>query len=99
MHMIVKLLIPRNQERSADFAENVDEPASHPRHLRNPRLLCIFAFAIFCLLRSNSAGAQEAAAKPDLFARENLVAWCIVPFDSKKRGPEERAAMLKKLGF
>jgi sugar phosphate isomerase/epimerase len=34
-----------------------------------------------------------------LFAKKNLVAWCIVPFDSKKRGPEERAAMLEKLGF
>ena len=34
-----------------------------------------------------------------LFARDNLVAWCIVPFDAKKRGPEERAAMLEKLGF
>ncbi|QEH37147.1 Auracyanin-B precursor [Aquisphaera giovannonii] len=39
-----------------------------------------------------SAGAQ-------LFARDNLIAWCIVPFDSKKRSPEERAAMLQKLGF
>lgn len=34
-----------------------------------------------------------------LFARSNLVAWCIVPFDSKKRGPEERAAMLERLGL
>ena len=34
-----------------------------------------------------------------LFARTNLMAWCIVPFDTKKRGPEERAAMLQKLGF
>ncbi len=34
-----------------------------------------------------------------LFARTNLCAWCIVPFDAKKRGPEERAAMLEKLGF
>jgi putative heme-binding domain-containing protein len=34
-----------------------------------------------------------------LFARENLVAWCIVPFDAKKRGPEARVAMLKRLGF
>jgi sugar phosphate isomerase/epimerase len=39
------------------------------------------------------------AAEPDLFARKNLVAWCIVPFDAKKRGPEERAAMLERLGF
>jgi sugar phosphate isomerase/epimerase len=34
-----------------------------------------------------------------LFAQSNLVAWCIVPFDAKKRGPEERAQMLEKLGF
>ena len=34
-----------------------------------------------------------------VFRRENLVAWCIVPFDAKKRGPEERAAMLARLGF
>lgn len=35
----------------------------------------------------------------DLFDRENLVAWCIVPFDAKKRGPAERAAMMEKLGI
>lgn len=34
-----------------------------------------------------------------LFAKTNLVAWCIVPFDAKKRGPEERAAMLEQLGL
>jgi sugar phosphate isomerase/epimerase/mono/diheme cytochrome c family protein len=45
------------------------------------------------------AFAQERSPQERLFARENLVAWCIVPFDAKKRGPEERAAMLKKLGF
>ncbi len=36
---------------------------------------------------------------PSLFDRSNLVAWCIVPFDAKKRGPEERAAMMEKLGI
>jgi len=35
----------------------------------------------------------------NLFARSNLMAWCIVPFDAKKRGPEERAAMMRRLGF
>ena len=30
---------------------------------------------------------------------ENLFAWCIVPYDSKNRTPEERIAMLKELGF
>ena len=47
------------------------------------------------------AGEQAPAASgaDRLFARDNLIAWCIVPFDSKKRGPEERAAMLERLGF
>lgn len=39
------------------------------------------------------------SAEYQLFARTNLMAWCIVPFDAKKRGPEERAAMMEKLGF
>lgn len=34
-----------------------------------------------------------------VFARDNLVAWCIVPFDAKKRGPKERAEMLKRLAI
>jgi len=36
---------------------------------------------------------------PRLFAQENLVAWCIVPFDSQKRNPEQRAQMLDALGI
>jgi sugar phosphate isomerase/epimerase len=39
------------------------------------------------------------ACAADLFARENLVAWCIVPFDAQKRGPEQRAEMLLRLGI
>jgi hypothetical protein len=35
----------------------------------------------------------------DLFAPGNLIAWCIVPFDAKRRGPEERAQMLERLGL
>jgi len=35
----------------------------------------------------------------DVFRRDNLVAWCIVPFDAKKRTPAERVEMLEKLGF
>lgn len=34
-----------------------------------------------------------------VFAKDNLVAWCVVPFDAKKRGPQERAQMLKRLGI
>jgi sugar phosphate isomerase/epimerase len=36
---------------------------------------------------------------PGIFDRQNLTAWCVVPFDAKKRGPEERAEMLQRLGF
>ncbi len=32
-------------------------------------------------------------------AMDDLIAWCIVPFDSRKRSPEERIAMLERLGF
>ena len=39
------------------------------------------------------------AADYQLFARSNLVAWCIVPFDAKKRTPPERAEMVKRLGI
>ena len=33
------------------------------------------------------------------FLTKNLVAWCIVPFDAKNRGPAERAVMVRDLGF
>ena len=46
---------------------------------------------LFLCLSSSLLGA-------DLFDKPNLAAWCIVPFDAKKRGPEERAAMLDKMG-
>jgi sugar phosphate isomerase/epimerase len=36
---------------------------------------------------------------PENLKVENLAAWCIVPFDAKKRGPEERAKMLVELGI
>ena len=35
----------------------------------------------------------------NIYAKDNLVAWCIVPFDAKQRGPAERAEMLSKLGI
>ncbi len=64
----------------------------------------LVTFAIYGLLASSpplvvGAHAAESGAGAGLFARSNLVAWCIVPFDAKKRGPEERAAMMERLGF
>src|SRR6187549_1532533 len=63
------------------------------------RLFAGFGLAAAC---SALAAPDSSPSKPagyDLFARNNLVAWCIVPFDSKKRGPEERAQMLERLGI
>ena len=52
-----------------------------------PILLCLFPF---------SGRAQET---PGNLKTENLAAWCIVPFDAEKRGPEARAKMLVELGI
>jgi sugar phosphate isomerase/epimerase len=60
--------------------------------------LCLASIGAGLCLLSQHAFAQLALAE-DLFAKENLVAWCIVPFDGKKRGPAERAAMLEELGI
>jgi sugar phosphate isomerase/epimerase len=62
------------------------------------------ALALACALPAACAreapDAKNAASNPAaLFALKNLTAWCVVPFDAKKRGPEERAAMLQRLGF
>ena len=62
-----------------------------------------WSFAIVCsILVSTAMLAPVRGQSPPptgLFARDNLIAWCIVPFDAKQRGPAERAAMLKRLGF
>jgi hypothetical protein len=60
----------------------------------------LLAFHQFGFLRPGAQAAETSSgAGYQLFARSNLVAWCIVPFDAKKRGPEERAAMLDKMGL
>lgn len=41
----------------------------------------------------------EAQGPLHAFDRENLVAWCIVPFDKNQRNPQERAEMLQRLGL
>ena len=58
-------------------------------------LRSIFALLLVVIAAGSLTSNAEAADKTDVLRRENLVAWCIVPFDAKKRGPAERAAMLK----
>lgn len=61
------------------------------------RCLTFLACAFCC----EFSAAQDTGNQPSptgILHRENLVAWCIVPFDASKRGPAERAQMLKDLG-
>ncbi len=90
------------------LARNGAPPAFRARN-RASAWLSIFNLVLFLNIPATVALAQpsQAAAgqgvrviaREKLYSRENLIAWCIVPFDSKKRTPEERAAMLQRLGF
>lgn len=62
-------------------------------------LLWLFALVSAEVSAQPSRPGSEPAKKPGLFARDNLVAWCIVPFDSQNRGPAARAEMVKRLGL
>lgn len=53
---------------------------------------------VLLVLFSCGSGKEELN-NNNLFAKGNLVAWCVVPFDSVKRTPAERARMLRELGF
>jgi putative heme-binding domain-containing protein len=64
-----------------------------------PLRVSLLAAVAACAVFGSPLSAAAAGKCSELFSRDNLVAWCIVPFDSGKRSPEERAAMLKRLGF
>lgn len=50
----------------------------------------------FLIVSACSVGQLSAA---DIFEKQNLAAWCIVPFDKAKRSPEARAEMVAKMGI
>jgi sugar phosphate isomerase/epimerase len=55
---------------------------------------------ILTLLAMAIAGCRSAGSNEQLlFEKENLLAWCIVPFDADMRSPQERAEMLDDLGI
>lgn len=57
------------------------------------QLLVITVFLMVSLTLSCQEGV------PHILQKDNLTAWCIVPFDSLERTPAERIAMLKDLGL
>src|ERR1700733_14079522 len=85
-------------QRSARLLRRFPVDSRPPRSQRGTFLGA--ALLLLSIVAGRPADAQEAKQTGQgLFAHDNLIAWCIVPFDSKKRGPEERAAMLARLGF
>ena len=67
--------------------------------MRNFYYLLLLGVCAFVPLAAGAEPRGSMTGDYNLYARSNLVAWCIVPFDARKRGPEEHAAMLEKLGF
>lgn len=67
---------------------------------RITKILSVFALSLIaCLTSINAAEKTVPAVQTSVLDQENLVAWCIVPFDASKRTPEQRAIMLKELGL
>jgi hypothetical protein len=66
---------------------------------RSKFFVAVFSFFLLLSLTIHLFDARPVLGqgKQPLLAQENLIAWCIVPFDSKKRAPAERLAMLKQL--
>ena len=62
------------------------------------RFLSLFAFALSLAFHPDNRP-LHAAEVSSVFARQNIAAWCIVPFDSLKRDPAQRAEMVAKLGL
>lgn len=58
-----------------------------------PRQATRLLLLVLCLV-----GFASLRAEP-IFETKNLAAWCIVPYDNQKRTPEQRAAMVAKMGL
>lgn len=60
---------------------------------------CVSLLTVLILSATSLVAVAQKKTNPSLFARENLVAWCIVPYDAMNRTPEQRATMLTDLGI
>ena len=60
-------------------------------------LVCLTSLAAFWA--ANRVAAQAADEAVGVFERDNLFAWCIVPFDDRNRTPQQRCDMLRGLGL
>lgn len=69
------------------------------RVFHEPVALQVLENAVRHLGGNVRSGGVPPLATAENLAVERLVPWCIVPFDAAGRGPEERAAMVAKLGM
>jgi hypothetical protein len=56
-------------------------------------------FTVILLLLVSCRQNQKTPETHPLFSMDNLVAWCIIPYDNQNRTPQERAEMLNEFGF
>jgi len=61
-------------------------------------IVVMLAVTVSGVLCAAAETGQKATAGENL-SRGRLVAWCVVPFDAKNRGPRQRAEMLRRLGI
>jgi len=53
----------------------------------------------FTILIQSGINMAHSQSTKSVFSKDNLTAWCIVPFDAEQRSPQARASMLNSLGF
>ena len=61
--------------------------------------ISLFVFFSFIVVSSLLFAEWVRAEVPENMQTDKLAAWCVVPFDAKKRGPEARAKMLARFGI
>ena len=62
-------------------------------------LMLITLLAFITILAASASDSPSTSDQDRLFAMDNLVAWCIIPYDNQDRTPLQRAGMLRELGF
>lgn len=65
--------------------------------MMKPVYIVVLFLLILCSCKSSLRDGKPGNAM--LYAKANLVAWCTIPYDSRKRSSEERAVMLNDLGI